>query len=377
MTPVVGVVGPSARAAVHSLARADLGAWAVDQFADRDLKRVVACAVCPHDRYPDAILELTARFPPGPVLNTGGLENYPHVLRELAARRELWGNPADVVERVRDPFALFPALAAADFAVPRFVPHGEPCPTEGRWLRKPLRSGGGFGIRFAQPGELASPHHYFQEFIAGVPMSAIYVNAALVGVTEQLIGESWLHANPFAYCGNIGSLTVPDATTNALTRLGRAVADRAGLRGTWGVDFISHNDGPHPIEVNPRYTAAVEVVEHAAGVAVFREVPSPPAPLPSGKGAGGDGTCLIGKAVYYAPHTIHFPPSGPWDDDLAGAFDPWRVPKFADIPEPASAIEPGAPVLTFFAAGSTPAEVRERLQSRAVELDRTFRDDRP
>ena len=136
----VGVVGASARAAVHSLARAGYSAWAVDQFADRDLTRMAACALCPPGSYPDALPELAAQFPPGPVLYTGSLENHPHVVTELAARRELWGNPPDVLTQVRNPFALLPALAACGFAVPRLIPPGEPCPCDGRWLRKPLRS---------------------------------------------------------------------------------------------------------------------------------------------------------------------------------------------------------------------------------------------
>jgi predicted ATP-grasp superfamily ATP-dependent carboligase len=83
---------------------------------------------------------------------------------------------------------------------------------------------------------------------------------------------------------------------------------------------------------------------------------------------------LLGKAIYYASRAITFPLSGPWDGDLTGEFDPWRVPQFADIPEPGSAIEPGSPVFTVFATGSTPAEVRERLQSRAAELDVLFQE---
>jgi predicted ATP-grasp superfamily ATP-dependent carboligase len=89
------------------------------------------------------------------------------------------------------------------------------------------------------------------------------------------------------------------------------------------------------------------------------------------------GRRCVGKAIYYAPHAIRFPQGGTWDADVAGEFDPWRLPGFADIPEPGSTIEPGSPVLTCFAAGSTPAEVRERLQSRAAELDTLFRDAQP
>ena len=43
--PIVGVVGASARAAVHSLGRAGFATWAVDLFADRDLARVAPCAL--------------------------------------------------------------------------------------------------------------------------------------------------------------------------------------------------------------------------------------------------------------------------------------------------------------------------------------------
>jgi predicted ATP-grasp superfamily ATP-dependent carboligase len=364
------VVGASARAAVHSLARAGVSAWSVDLFADRDLTRVAECVTCPIDRYPEALPELAAEFPPGPVLYTGGLENYPHVVRELAAGRELWGNPPEVLEQVRDPFTLFPALARAGFATPRLVPAGEPCPVEGRWLRKPIRSGGGLGIRFARPGEATSPHHYFQEFIDGAPLSALFVNDALVGVTEQLIGEPWLHAKPFAYCGNVG----PFEAAPIVRELGNMLCENTGIRCVWGADFILRDGAPCVLEVNPRYTAAAEVLEHATGRGVFIAGP-PPGPLP--EGGRGVGRRCVGKAIYYAPHAIRFPQGGTWDADVAGEFDPWRLPGFADIPEPGSTIEPGSPVLTCFAAGSTPAEVRERLQSRAAELDTLFRDAQP
>lgn len=369
----VGVVGASARAAVHSLARAGHFAWAIDLFADRDLKRVAPTIVCPVDQYPDAISELAKQFPPGPVLYTGGLENYPHIIRELASQRELWGNPPEVVERVRDPFTL---LVAKPQAAP-VIPRGESCPSESRWLRKPLRSAGGLGIRSAHPGEVASPNHYFQEFIDGISMSALYCGTTLLGVTEQLIGEPWLHARPFAYCGNIGPVEAPESLLEA-----RELA----LRGVWGIDFVRTHNRAVAVEVNPRYTAGVEVIEQATGVSVFRAPSEFSQNVKMGKvstwkllqtEARSATQFRVGKAIYYAPHAIRFPPSGPWDADLAGEFDPWRLPDFADIPDPGTRIEAGSPVLTFFAQGSTPAEVRDRLQSRASELDQLFRDSQP
>lgn len=201
----------------------------------------------------------------------------------------------------------------------------------------------------------------------------------LFGVTEQLIGEPWLHARPFAYCGNIAPIRLPEKA-EAVISINSLVANRSlRLLGLWGLDFVLAGDTAYPVEVNPRYTAAVEILELGTrtsvmathdecfsgklGLAKFkipRRYDSP-----------------VGKAIYYAPHTLRFPHSGPWDTDLAGDFDPWRLPNFADIPEAESMIEAGHPVLTFFAQGSTPVEVRQRLQSRAAELDLMFQECTP
>ncbi|MBN9121121.1 MAG: ATP-grasp domain-containing protein [Planctomycetes bacterium] len=363
--------------------------WAVDLFADRDLARVAKCVVCPADVYPDAIPALASQFPPGPVLYTGGLENHPRVVAELAAQRELWGNTPDVLERVRDPFVLFPTLADAGFTVPRLVPRGAPCPTEGRWLRKPLLSGGGRGIRFARPGEAASAHHYFQEFIDGAPMSAQFVSdptaahpwetTALNGITEQLLGEPWLHAAPFAYCGNIGPVELPQLLAATLWTSGLRLNQTVAMRGLWGLDFVLQGETVYPVEVNPRYTAAIEVLELSWHVSLLwthcRCFTSSHALAKYKSWQRWDAP--VGKAVYYAPYDFRFPAAGPWDADLTSPFDPWRVPDFADIPEAGAAIARGHPVLTFFATGSTPTEVRERLQSRAAELDRLFTEAQP
>jgi predicted ATP-grasp superfamily ATP-dependent carboligase len=364
MSQPVGVVGASARAAVHSLARAGYSAWAVDLFADRDLARVAPCALCPLAEYPAALPRLAAAFPPGPVMYTGGLENHPGVVAELAASRELWGNPPEVLEAVRDPQRLFPALAAVGLPVPALVPQGSPCPTSGRWLRKPLRSSAGHGIRFAKPSEPTSPSHHFQEFIDGPAMSAAYGGTTLLGVTEQLIGEHWLHAKPFHYGGSIGPVEVPCE----LFRNRISVFAELGLRGLWNIDFVLRSDRPVAVELNPRYSASVEVLEHALGRPAFGVW------LPSGRSVSAR---VVGKAVYFAPHRLAFPATGPWDADLAGEFDPWRLPGFADIPAAGAVIDAGHPVLTFFAEGKTPAECRDRLQSRAAELDRLFAEATP
>jgi predicted ATP-grasp superfamily ATP-dependent carboligase len=271
------------------------------------------------------------------------------------------------VERVRDPLTLGNVLADKAIAFARVLPPGDSRPPRGRWLLKARRSSAGMGVRDARPGEVPSAREYLQEFVPGASMSAVFMagfqRVELLGVTQQLIGTTWLHADGFKYAGNIGPAEVSAIARSALLLCGQQLMTAAGLRGVFGVDFILHEDAPAVVEVNPRYPASVEVLEHATGNAVFECLaPHPPSP----RGRGGP---VIGKAIYYAPHRLAFPGTGLWDQDLTGPFEPWRVPALADIPHPGTAIEKGWPVLTILETGSSPEAVRERLQSRAAELD--------
>ncbi|MCS6865648.1 MAG: ATP-grasp domain-containing protein [Gemmataceae bacterium] len=421
---MVGVVGASARAAVHSLARAGWTAWAVDLFADRDLTRMADCIRCPFEHYPEALPQLACSRPATQILYTGGLENAPDVLQSLSEHHALAATPPEVLRRVRDPFALQTLVADVGLMMPRLVSRGEACPVHGRWLRKPFRSCGGRGIRWANPQEPASASYYFQEFHDGQPLSAVFVNDTLWGVTEQLIGWPPLHAKPFVYCGTIGPLPQPLShhkllskkdldhlsTSNrlleepwaGLERLGQRLA-AVGVCGVWGADLLQVDGTLYVLEINPRYTASVEVLEHAYQRAIFsppgyepsfsppghepsaplgnRPAPTPVAgnssPFEASSSISPDNrstpTPVIGKAIYYAPHTLIFPEHGPWDADLSGDFDPWRCPQFADIPDAGSRIDAGHPVVSFFVRENSPAKVREQLQSQAVQLDQLFR----
>ena len=293
------------------------------------------------------------------------MENHPRSCARLTSQRELWGNPPEVLEHVRDPHALYSRLKENGFACARVLPPGVACPADGRWLMKSRRSSGGLGVRHAIAGEAPGPDIYLQEFVPGAPMSAVFVanppHVEVIGVTEQLIGTDWLHARGFKYAGNIGPVETAPAFHSELVLLGTRLMTAFGLRGVIGVDFIAHADHAWAIEVNPRYPASVEVLEHAMGHAVLAS------------GAASARRCsAVGKAIFYAPHRFAFPASGPWDSDLADEFDPWRLPGFADIPEPGAIVEAGWPVLTIFASGSSRSEVHDRLQSHAAELDPLF-----
>jgi len=359
------VVGASARAAAFSARRAGLVPWCLDLFADADLAGVAEVVCCPLDQYPQHLPELLRHAPNAPLIYTGGLENYPAVVAELGRLRPLWGNGAEALRRSRDPFLVARILAEESL---RCLDLSR-SPLSGRYLRKPLKSAGGAHIRFGEPSDMPTPAYYFQQFVPGPAYSAVYCAfadvAALLGVTMQMTGESWLHAKPFQYCGSIGPVEMPPAAQHALGRLGETLRIACGLRGLFGIDFVLHEGEPWLIEINPRYTASIEVLEYATGLKtleVHRSVfEGERAPVLCGQGAA---SSFVGKAILYAPASIDFPDRGPW----MGVPDSFRRPEFADIPQPASRIEEGWPIMTLLAEGETPERCRSELLQRTAQI---------
>jgi predicted ATP-grasp superfamily ATP-dependent carboligase len=374
------IFGASARAAAFSALRAGFRPWCADLFADADLRQRVPVMQLP-GRYPESFLDLIEVELPGPWMYTGGLENRPFLVGKMARRRRLWGNDRAALLEARSPFAVAGVLKKAGLPVPaawgpgdRFIPGGR------RWLLKPLAGAGGAGIRFleahvAEP-TLALGRCYLQEFLEGESRSAVFLgngrSARLLGLTRQLVGSAWLNAALFQYCGNIGPLPLTAGEAATLERLGNSLAAGCGLRGLFGVDGIWRRGALWPVEINPRYTASVEVIEYATG---FRALTGHAQACESGElprdvppaGAG-----VVGKAVLFARRSIAFPAEGPWASVLAAAPPPDKLPPLADIPPAGTAVEQGHPVLTVFARETSADDCEAALRAIAGDLDRTL-----
>jgi predicted ATP-grasp superfamily ATP-dependent carboligase len=389
--------GASVRAAAFSALRAGLQPQCADLFADEDLR-----ARCPAARsvsqYPHGFLKYAREEGSGPWMYTGGLENWPELIQHIAAVRPLWGNDESVLHKARSPHFVTELLSAAGLPVPAMRGRPDGLPRDGSWLVKPLHSSGGGGIDFWKGRKGRRKHVYYQVYVAGEPCAALYVSdgwqAHLLGVTRQLIGEAWLHAAPFHYCGSVGPLALNAGTRRTFERLGQVLTTGCGLRGIFGVDCILRDGVPWPVEVNPRYTASVEVLEYATGtaaLALHRAVFDPAASVSSAlapskeRGVGGEGvghareggplapcdsTAFIGKAVLFAQAPLTFPAEGPWLSAFRMSDPIDDLPAFADIPAAGQKIGAGRPVLTLFARGQTASACLDRLQSVAEDLDR-------
>jgi uncharacterized protein len=383
------IFGASTRAAAFSALRAGLQPWCADLFADADLEARCPVMRLPAGTYPHGFLGLAASDLPGPWMYTGGMENRPALVRDIAARRPLWGNGFVAISLFRNPWVWEGMLRSKGIPCPQnwFLKEGKP-PGDRRWLVKPLTGAGGAGIHPWNGEELTSARAkrlFLQEIIDGEACAAIYLakstGSRLVGVTRQLVGESWLHAAPYHYCGSLGPLALDKPQRRAFQLLGAALVkgaddlraifgNEAPFRGLFGVDCVLKGGVPYPVEINPRYTASVEVLEHATGtpaLALHRQVFESDCPAPV---SGQVADRVIGKAILFARQPLTFPADGPWMQTLRQPGDVWDLPAFADIPHAGQSIEAGRPILTFFARADSLSVCREELQRIAADLDR-------
>jgi predicted ATP-grasp superfamily ATP-dependent carboligase len=297
---------------------------------------------------------------------TGGLENHPALVDRIAAQRPLLGNSGAVLRAVRDPLRVAAELREAG------LPHLEvglsplaekPC------LRKPKHSCGGMRIEFARNASAAEPGGawYFQEYVAGEPAAAIYVagnsRALLVGVTRQLVGESWTGALPFRYCGSLGPLSLAPERRAKYERLGACLAERFPLSGLFGVDVIENEAGIWPVEVNPRYTASVEILERASALSAVElhaaACRGNAIPLRVNSSAAG----CFGKAVLFAQAEIFI---GRELTDLVTCMNGRHAwPAIADVPQVGTQIHAGQPIVSVFASGRENTHVMAELKRLA------------
>lgn len=354
------IVGASARAAVQSACRAGLRPFAVDLFGDRDLRYSAAF------RKIGSFTELidTVRdWPSVPWMYTGGLENEIDLVRTIQRERALWGCDSAALEKLRDPSWLREQLPFA-----KTVLAHESNPTHGRWLLKTQSSAGGLGVAEWR-GQSISANSYLQQFVVGDSVSGLFVVQSatwkFMGMTRQLIGESWLHGRPFHYCGNIGPLDMPNELRANWDALG-PVFVTSGARGVIGVDAILGDGQLTIVEVNPRYPASSELFEFATGRSIVRDHIS--ACREELVPAMGPIREVIGKAIFFAPEDLRFPIGGPWDAVAISPPSFGNVPEFADIPQPCEFFAAGAPVISLMVQGRTAKECETKLREAAICL---------
>lgn len=404
------IAGVSTRAFAESAWRAGFICLTVDVFGDFDQKAQVPNVSFHRDlgrRYSAAAAAGAARrLSAGAAAYVANFENHPEAVRRLAGGRVLLGNAPDVLERVRDPFLLAEVVRSAGARMPLTLRPSEALHAGGGrlWLRKPMRGGGGSGVRPWQPGAPLRAHEIAQAYVDGVPASMVFLadgrHARLLGLSLQLASHSPAGAHPrgaapsspartrasgfgappFIYAGNLYPLRAAHTDCSAGPAAWARIEDRAGavaaavtsafeLRGVNGIDFMLCDGELIVLEINPRYPASAELIERATGLSIFA------AHVAACRGDLGPATAEVraetpgrqpprvwGKAILYARGDVVTGDTCTLLDDAS----------FRDIPFPGDRIRRGRPVCTLFADGPSASTCRARLAAAAQRVDGLF-----
>ena len=166
------------------------------------------------------------------------------------------------------------------------------------------------------------------------------------------------------------------ATKQTLTNMATILARHAkGLRGLVGLDFRLDGDNVWLTEVNPRYTASVELLELATGRSLLNltetksslEIPpnreqtassNPPSAFEETTPKTHEP--IVIKQILYASKSWTAVDFRRW----VNVRDPWVIPFVADIPPAGVCIEAGWPICTVMASGSDRKNAEATLQHR-------------
>jgi predicted ATP-grasp superfamily ATP-dependent carboligase len=168
-------------------------------------------------------------------------------------------------------------------------------------------------------------------------------------------------------------------------RTGDCLASSFRLVGLVGVDFVVSDSGLFVIEVNPRYTASVEVLEQALGRSLLTDhliacQLTRPRNADDGTFDGvslefaadvskaevqnevahGQASDCFGKAILFAKAGLTVTEAFCEYVDQTNTSRVWRP--LADLPRVGTHIESGHPVITIRAVGSTPIDTERHLR---------------
>lgn len=344
-------------------------------------------------------------------LYTGGWENDPQALARLSRSLPLYGNGPSITRKLRNPRTLSNWLTQAGFASPWNFEANLPT-SPGTWILKPRNSVGGLNVHRLSHDQTNAAKRWLawrrqggviQREIVGTPLGVSFLatpydapsgnrgsTCTLLGACLSLTTRSALHAPGFAYCGSIGPLSLDHTIRNELERLGNELTESFKLRGLFGVDVIHDGTRLWTIEVNPRYSSSMELLEWCHNVSMMQlhlssfdmkpmvgvspcratelahSGANTSANVSQTRPSDGKRTepAMAGKAIQYVP------PGPRWivgeafvtRARQANQTDSW--PKIADIPRSGTELRPGEPAFTVF-------ESTDRLPLHSFSLHRS------
>ncbi|MEC9093792.1 MAG: ATP-grasp domain-containing protein [Planctomycetota bacterium] len=386
----VFVFGASARALAESAARAGVKVVAADLFADWDTQRT-ADQTIKIENYP---LGFPSSIEAGRVdysIFTGGLENHPEVVSRVSQKAELLGNPAGTLDRLLDFKKLFHFLGQKGFTVPPFYLFNEMprhlLRSNRKMLAKRSRTAGGHGVEFASPVPptqgLQDQPIYYQPLISGEAISATLVawrsggvvEVSLIGISRQLQGVPSLNAQGFSYCGSVFPFYLSRDERDYVLDLGKVIATEYELIGLFNIDLIRTKNELYFLEVNPRYSASMELIEHQCSMSLFEIhywacATKKRSCSKTGQAFFGETADeprhrypVLGKAIWYADRDLQSDKG--FCEYAERQTTESGLRKLSDIPSPGTRVKQGSPAFTVFEPSRSDSGIDEKLVKTA------------
>ena len=141
---------------------------------------------------------------------------------------------------------------------------------DARWapkgsLLKQISGTGGLGVTIAADQQPIPRQAYAQRRVTGKVLGATFVSdgreAVLLGVSR--LSKKRIGQRPFVFAGAVGPVRVSRQINNALRRIGQRLVKLTEIAGPLNIDVIVSDQCVHLLEVNPRWSASMELVELA------------------------------------------------------------------------------------------------------------------
>jgi predicted ATP-grasp superfamily ATP-dependent carboligase len=226
----------------------------------------------------------------------------------------------------------------------------------------------------ANQGRAVPEGSVYQKYISGKPCSFSFVtdgrDCLVLGITEQLTVARSYTGRDFGYGGSLFPLESGDQKKlfETVVDIARWLTAHYGLRGLNGVDFILHGEDCWVIEVNPRYSASMELFEQAYGFPMvklhvlacnggWQEVKRVVERLPVERTLCQPERIWVKKVIYTRRRKLVRPASCGWKDEQVQTWGrQWHDRGLRDLPFPGDVILARKPVATVIASGATRAD---------------------
>lgn len=267
------------------------------------------------------------------------------------------------------------------------------------YLLKRLDQAGGLGISMWNRKETpsasqmasAASNCIVQERIDGQSVGVTFLSSThgsiALGCTEAWPTQPhpW---GPFVYHGSVGPISLSKEDWQLLDAFAKNVTNGSHWQGLWQADFIRKGSQWYLLEINPRWTASMELLEAFMGMELvrlhclalsgqFANDPWQNLLLNSQSTRMAPSRCFV-KRVLYAPRSIavneaiiqrwwhHRLPLEPLANEMVTSSGCW----FADIPNEPMQFETGFPVCSIIGVSPTAEDVRKAIEERhRIEIE--------